>query len=110
MNLQGSVALVTGGAHRLGKAISLSLGRAGANIVVHYHRSAEQAAVLVGELHTIGVQAVAVSGDLAVVAEAERTVDVALEQWGRLDLLVNNAGIWGATPIGTVTQARWDAL
>jgi pteridine reductase len=110
MNLQGSVALVTGGAHRLGKAISLSLGRAGANIVVHYHRSAEQAGLVVEELHALGVQAVAVSGDHTVVAEAERTVDVALEQWGRLDLLVNNAGIWGATPIGTVTQARWDEL
>ena len=50
------------------------------------------------------------AGDLAIVAEAERVADQALARWGQLDLLVNSAGIWGSTPIGTVTQARWDEL
>lgn len=110
MELRGSVALVTGGAHRLGKAISLALARAGATVVVHYHRSAGHADALLAELRAIGAPARAIGGDLSDVGEAERMVDEALAHWGRLDLLVNNAGIWGATPIGSVTQARWDEL
>ena len=108
MDLNGSVALVTGGAHRVGKAIVLALGRAGAKVVVHHHRSPAQA--LLAELDALGVESAAVAGDLAVVAEVERVVDAAIERWGRLDLLVNSAGVWGATPLGIVTQARWDEL
>jgi len=110
MELQGSVALVTGGAHRLGKAIVLALARAGAMIVVHYHRSSEQAEALLAELSALGVAGSTIAGDLADVGEVERVVDAAIARWGRLNLLVNSAGIWGATPIGSVTQARWDEL
>ncbi|HJZ50218.1 MAG TPA: SDR family oxidoreductase [Roseiflexaceae bacterium] len=110
MELQGSVALVTGGAHRLGRAIVLALGQAGVNIIVHYHRSADPAQAVLRELETFGVQAEAVAGDLSRVSEVERLVDIAVERWGRLDVLVNNAGIWGSTPIGTVTEARWNQL
>ena len=105
MDLHGRIALVTGGAHRLGWAIALALGQAGANVVVHYHRSAEQTTAVLDELRALGVQAAAIPGDLSIVTEAERVIDVTVDQWGRLDLLVNNAGIWGATPIGTVTPA-----
>jgi pteridine reductase len=110
MDLRDSVALVTGGAHRLGRAIALALGQAGANVVIHYHHSPDQAEKVLRELEALGVGAVATAGDLAQVAEAERVVDDALERWGRLNLLVNNAGIWGSTPVGTVTEARWDEL
>ncbi len=108
--LAGSTALVTGGAHRLGRAIALELARAGADVAIHYHRSAEAAQALVAEIEQLGAHAVAIAGDLAAVPEAERVVDAALAHWGRLDLLVNNAGIWGATPLGTVTAERWDEL
>jgi pteridine reductase len=110
MDLHGSVALVTGGAHRLGRAIALALGRSGANVVIHYHRSADQARTVVDELIGFGVEATSFSGDLALVADVEQLVDRAIACWGRLNLLVNNAGIWGSTPIGTVTQERWDEL
>src|SRR5262245_58383787 len=110
MNLQASVALVTGGAHRLGRAIALALGRAGAHVVVHYHRSPVQAEEVLRELAALNVEAIAVAGDLAQVVEAERVVDEAVARWGRLNLLVNNAGIWGSTSIGTVTEARWNEL
>jgi pteridine reductase len=110
MDLHGSVALVTGGAHRLGRAIALGLGQAGANVVVHYNRSADPAQLVVKELELLGVQARAVGGDLSRIGEVERVVDAAVEDWGRLDVLVNNAGIWGSTPLGTVTEQRWDEL
>ena len=106
MDLRGRVALVTGGAHRAGRAIVLALGRAGARVVIHYHRSAEPAQGVQAELAAIGAESALVSGDLAVVAEAERVTDEGRARWGQLDLLVNSAGIWGSTPIGTVTQAR----
>jgi pteridine reductase len=109
-SLQGSVVLVTGGAHRLGRAISLAFGQAGANVVVHYNHSAEQAQVVVHDLEALGVQSTAVAGDLSRIAEVERVVDAAAARWGRLDVLVNNAGIWGRTPIGTVTEERWGEL
>jgi pteridine reductase len=110
MNLQGSVALVTGGAHRVGRAIVLALGHAGARVIVHYRSSADAAQAIREELQVLGIECALVAGDLAVVAEAERVVDAAIARWGRLDLLVNSAGLWGSTPIGTVTEARWDEL
>lgn len=110
IDLHGRVALVTGGAHRLGRAISLALGQAGVNVVVHYNRSAEQAQAVLHDLDALGVESVAVAGDLSRVAEAERVVDTTVAHWGKLDILVNNAGIWGSTPIGTVTEARWSEL
>jgi pteridine reductase len=110
IDLHGSVALVTGGAHRLGRAITLALGQAGVNVVVHYNRSAEQARVVLRDLEALGVQSAAIAGNLSRVAEVERVIDSAVARWGRLDVLVNNAGIWGSTPIGTVTEERWSEL
>lgn len=110
MDDTGCVALVTGGAHRLGRAIALHLARAGMRVMVHYHRSAALAQITVGELRAFGIEADSIGGDLAVVSEVERVVDSAIARWGRLDVLVNSAGIWGATPIGRVDEVCWDAL
>lgn len=110
LDLHGKVALVTGGAHRLGRVIALTLGQAGANVVVHYNHSAEQAQSVLQDLAALGVQSDVVAGDLSRVSEVERVIDTAVARWGRLDVLVNNAGIWGSTPIGTVTEARWSEL
>nr|AIA10946.1 short chain dehydrogenase [uncultured bacterium] len=110
MDLRGRAALVTGGAHRLGRAIALALGQAGANVSVHYHASEEPARAVRDELIALGVQVSLVAGDLSAVSEAERVADAAIAKWGGLDLLVNNAGIWGSTPLGTVSEARWDEL
>jgi pteridine reductase len=110
MELKGRVALVTGGAHRVGKAIALALGQAGANVAIHYHRSAAPAEETLAELRSLGVEATAIRGDLTAIGEIERVVDEAIAPWGRLDLLVNSAGIWGTDPIGSVTEARWEEL
>ncbi|MGQ9550024.1 MAG: SDR family oxidoreductase [Roseiflexus sp.] len=110
MSLQGKAALVTGGARRLGRAIALALGRAGMRVAIHYHASASSAEDVLLEMRACGAQCIAIPGDLSRVTDCERVVDTTLEQWGGLDLLVNNAGIWGPTPIGNVTEERWDEL
>lgn len=104
------IALVTGGAHRLGRAIALALADTGAHVAIHYHSSPEKAQATLAELHARGVEAIALPGDLSDTSVAESIVDQVLQRWGRLDILVNNAGIWGPTPIGSVTAERWDEL
>ncbi len=110
MDLAGRVALVTGGAHRVGRAICLALASAGMRVVLHYNRSTTEAAATLAELQALGNPAHAIAADLTQVAEAERVIDEAYAQWGRLDLLVCSAGIWGRMPLGTVNVAQWDEL
>lgn len=110
MSLHGKAALVTGGARRLGRAIALALGRAGMRVAIHYYASASAAEEVLAELRASGADCIAIPGDLSRTADCERVVDETRSQWGGLDLLVNNAGIWGPTPVGSVTEERWDEL
>lgn len=110
MNLQGKVALVTGGARRLGKAVVLKLSERGAHVVVHYHSSAEDAQATVAAVQRMGGQARTVYGDLSQIDQVERFVDEAGAFWGRLDVLVNNAAVFFQTPMGQVSEEQWDRL
>ncbi len=110
MRLNGKVALVTGGAKRLGQAIALKLAGAGANIALHYHTSVQEATATADEIRRLGVEVVPIQGDLSDVAQAERVVDQAAAAWGRLDILINNAAVFYRTPMGTVTEEQWNAL
>lgn len=110
MQIQNRVALVTGGAHRVGRAIALALADAGARIALHYNQSAAKAQHTLAEIHSRGGDAFTLSGDLARVAQAERVVDMAQARWGQLDMLICSAGIWGHTPLGDVTEDQWDRL
>ncbi len=92
--LTGTTVLVTGAARRIGRAVSLALGSRGANLVVHYSRSASAAASLVTELQALGARAHAVQADLAIPEEAEALVSRARERTGELDALVNNASMF----------------
>jgi pteridine reductase len=78
--------------------------------MIHYYGSEEQAHATVADIRAMGVRAESIQGDLTNVADAERVVDTALQQWGGLDLLVCNAGIWGSTPLGSATEAQWERL
>ncbi|MDD3651696.1 SDR family oxidoreductase [Immundisolibacter sp.] len=91
-DLTGRVALVTGAAKRTGRGLALALARAGADVVVHYGRSRQEADSAVAEITALGRRGFAVSADLARPGEAERLVETALERAGRLDVLVNNVG------------------
>lgn len=91
-DLAGRVALVTGAARRTGRGLALALARAGADVVVHYGRSRQEAESAVAEITALGRRGFAISADLAVPGQAEALIETALAQAGRLDLLVNNVG------------------
>jgi pteridine reductase len=110
MNLNGKVALVTGGAVRVGRAISLALAGAGADIVLNYNRSAEAAQGTAAEIQALGRQAWPVQADVGQVPQVEGLVRAAVEHFGRLDVLVNSASLWRRTPMGTVDEASWDLI
>ncbi len=109
--LTGRCILVTGGARRLGAAIGRRLHEAGANLVVHHHRSRAEADALVAELdERRRGSALAVAGDLHDVAGLPALVEATLARFGRLDVLVNNASTFYPTPVGTITPAQFDDL
>jgi pteridine reductase len=109
--LAGRTALVTGGARRVGAAIVRSLHFAGANVIIHCHRSVEPAHALAEELEHVraGASALAIA-DLLDDGSLPRLVDVALQRFGRLDLLVNNASTFYPTPVGQISAAQWSDL
>jgi pteridine reductase len=102
------VGLVTGAAHRVGKAIALALAAHGLDIIVHYHRSADEARQTTEEIASLGVETLAVQADLAEAQGASALFQPALERFGRLDLLVNSAGIMERGDVLNLTTAEWD--
>lgn len=110
-SLQDTVALITGGAKRLGASIARALHNEGANIVIHYRNSQAAAAELVQELNLQRAHsAQALAADLLNIRELSPLIDQTVELFGRLDLLVNNASAFYATPMGTITEHHWDEL
>jgi pteridine reductase len=102
---------VTGGAKRLGAAMARRLHAAGANVVVHYHRSREAADELVAELHAVRAgSSLAVRGDLNDVDCLPALVAQAVARYGRIDVLINNASTFYPTPVGSITAAQFDDL
>lgn len=101
--LKGKTALVTGAAKRLGRACALSLAQAGANVVVHYHRSAAAADALCADLKRHGVDAWPLPGDLAQPAEAEGLLPRAIALAGPVHILVNNASIFDPSRLDDVS-------
>jgi NAD(P)-dependent dehydrogenase (short-subunit alcohol dehydrogenase family) len=110
MELQNRVALVTGGGVRLGRAISLELAAAGAAVAVHHHRSADGARAVVAAIRAAGGRAGAFGLDLSRTAELPSLVDRVLASFGRLDVLVNNAGIFPRTPFLDTAEQDWDTV
>jgi pteridine reductase len=110
-SLTGKTVLITGGARRVGAVIARGLHAAGANLVVHYRRSASEAAQLADELNTRRAKStVTIQADLLDLAKLPSLVEFAQRTFGRLDLLVNNASSFYPTPIGQITPAAWDDL
>ncbi|MSP58847.1 MAG: SDR family oxidoreductase [Myxococcales bacterium] len=103
MDLAGKVALVTGGARRVGRAIAFELSRAGAQLVIHFHESRAEAAAVAAKLATGSI----VQADLRDAAACRALIDAVHAQHGRLDLLINNAADYRRAPFAYEEEAAW---
>lgn len=112
MNLQGAVAVVTGGSRGIGAAIAEDLGRAGAKVVVNYSGSKEPAEELAEKINQVGGggEAVVVQADVSDPEDAQRLIDEAVENFGRVDVLINNAGINADATIDKLDIESWDQV
>lgn len=109
VSLAGRVALVTGASRRVGRAIALALGAAGAEVIVHYRRDRAAAEAVVAELGTRGQRASAIAADLASPDAPRALVVATLAAHGRLDILVNSAGPFDRVPFVGGDDAAWEA-
>jgi NAD(P)-dependent dehydrogenase (short-subunit alcohol dehydrogenase family) len=107
VKIEGKTALVTGGAHRVGKAIAMTLARAGANLVINYHSSDKAAQQTVREAQALGVGALAVQADVGDLQQVRSMVTSAGDQFGAVDILVNSASIWKRTPMPMGDFSDW---
>lgn len=110
MNLSGRVALVTGGARRLGRAFAIALAERGATVAVHYSSSAEEAVATVAEIRAAGGTAEAFQADLRGVEAACQLPGKVAERFGGLDILVNSAAVMERIPLADTSPAQWDAI
>lgn len=111
MNSDTPVVCVTGGAHRIGAAIVHTFHRANFRVIVHYRRSSAAANELVAACNASRPEsAVAVQTDLTKLEQLPQLAEAIVAQFGRLDVLVNNASEYYPTPLGTIQQSQWDDL
>lgn len=110
-SLAGRTVLVTGAARRIGAALVRGFHAAGASVCIHCHASAHEAARLRDELNAVRAHSACVAvADLLDVAAIPGVVDVAVREFGRLDVLINNASSFHPTPLGDVSLTQWDDL
>jgi 3-oxoacyl-[acyl-carrier protein] reductase/pteridine reductase len=109
-SLQGKVALVTGAARRIGRILALALAKAGANVAITYRNSEPQAQQTVEELEAFGIKACAIRCNVRDPREVEDAVAGVMQQFGRLDLLVNNAGTFETAKLEQISVEQWDTM
>jgi len=105
--LSGKVAIVTGASKGIGAGIAKALAAEGASVVVNYASSRAGAEAVVDAIVSKGGKAVAVGGDVSKAAEAQAIVDAAISQFGRLDVLVNNSGVYEFAPLEAITEEHF---
>ena len=108
MRLAGKVALVTGGSRGNGRAIAIGLAREGADVAVNYQSHVDEALSAVEGIRALGRKAIAVQADCSNSAQVAAMVDKVAEEFGRIDVLVSNAGILRRTPFLEITEDEWD--
>ncbi len=105
--LEGKVAVVTGASKGIGAGIAKALAKEGAAVVVNYASSREGADAVVAAIASSGGRAVAVRGDVSKASEAQGVIDAAVKEFGRLDVLVNNSGVYEFAAIEDVTETHY---
>jgi len=108
--LLGKSALITGGARRVGKGIALTLAQAGADVAITYRSSHAEAAETVRAMEALGRQALAIECDVRSEVSVKAAVAAAVERFGRLDILVNNAAVFDSSPLDSLSLEQWDAV
>jgi pteridine reductase len=109
VDLQDQVALVTGSAHRVGRAIALELARSGVNIMVHYYQSSDDTVrETLHDIKSMGVDAFSVQADVSTAEGVEQIFTAVREQFGRLDILVNSASVFQKRQLMEVTLEEWE--
>jgi 3-oxoacyl-[acyl-carrier protein] reductase len=110
MKLKGLVAVVTGGSRGIGRATVERLAEQGVNVLINYVRDQAAAEEAVAATAKYGVKAKALKADIAQLSEAQQLIQTAVEEFGRLDILVCNAGIWAGAPIESLSEELWDRV
>ncbi|MGH6737043.1 MAG: SDR family NAD(P)-dependent oxidoreductase [Methyloceanibacter sp.] len=110
MSLKNKVAIVTGGNTGIGQAIVLELARQGANIVIDYVAHPDATAALERQVASLGDQCIGVDADVSQLADLQNLVDAAVAKFGRLDIMVNNAGIETRTSVLDTTEDQYDSV
>jgi glucose 1-dehydrogenase len=110
MSLNGKVAIVTGGNSGIGKAIALGLAQSGANVVIDYVADPDATSALEREIVALGDKAIGVDADVSQVAELQKLVDAAVAAFGRVDIMVNNAGVETRTSVLDTNEAQYDKV
>jgi 3-oxoacyl-[acyl-carrier protein] reductase/pteridine reductase len=106
--LSGKSAFVTGGARRIGRGIALELARAGANVAITYRTSSSDAEKTAQEIQAAGCRALALECDVRSETSVRAAVAAATTQFGRLDIVVNNAAVFQSAPLESITLDQWD--
>jgi 3-oxoacyl-[acyl-carrier protein] reductase len=108
--LNGKVAVVTGASKGIGAGIAKALAAEGASVVVNYASSKAGADKVVSDITTAGGKAVTVAGDVSKAAEAQAIIDAAIKNFGRLDILVNNSGVYEFAPLEAITEESFHRM
>jgi 3-oxoacyl-[acyl-carrier protein] reductase len=110
VNLSGKVALVTGASRGIGRGIAEALGTAGASVAVNYRAGAVAAGEAVASIRSFGQDAIAIQADVTEEDDVDRMVKTVLDQFGRIDVLVSNAGILTQSHLADMPTGMWDEM
>jgi len=109
MLTKNKVAIVTGSGRRLGRQIAISLAKKGYNLIINYNHSQLEAQDTVKIIRKYGVKAILIEADISKKLEVQRMINRTIKEFGRIDLLVNNASIFLESSLNSTTEKKWDA-
>jgi NAD(P)-dependent dehydrogenase (short-subunit alcohol dehydrogenase family) len=110
LSLEGQVALVTGSAKRIGRSVALRLASEGANVVVNYRGSKDEAEEVVEQIAAMGRRSMAIQADVSRKEDVAALFDAVEKEFGRMDILVNNAGMFFPAKFEELTEEQWDRI